>query len=429
MKIGVIGPKSSCVIVKRSIYEIDEKIEVRCYEKESVNTCHEVIEEAERECNAILFTGCAIESYISGVYEMKRPHAAIEKSIISVSGAFLEMQKANMEIDAFSIDVVETQVIEDLLDAFQIKARNIYSSSFKPGVAEQEYVNWHMQLQKEGKTNVALTAFAWVYNRLKENGFHVIYLEPTRAMVRLALERLKSQYVLNKAEYSQIAVEILQLTNHNRLRESYYTGMLEKTDVEKEIIRYVESVQGSLFPFGRREYIVFTNAGTVRENGNQNRILELQETVQKLGIKLNVGLGTGVTAYEAETNARKALEYTLKKGKQEVYAIDAKDILTGPIGRERQLQYELISSDPKIQKISQETGLSANSILKIMAIAEVRKSFIFDAHELAGCLEVTPRSARRIMNKIIEAGYGKVYAKETTVSGGRPKTVIQILFE
>ena len=89
----------------------------------------------------------------------------------------------------------------------------------------------------------------------------------------------------------------------------------------------------------------------------------------------------------------------------------------------------MISSDPKFREISEKTGLSINSILKIIAIAEVRQSYIFDAHQLAECLNVTVRSARRIMNKIREAGYGKLYAKESTAAGGRPKALVEILFK
>ena len=79
------------------------------------------------------------------------------------------------------------------------------------------------------------------------------------------------------------------------------------------------------------------------------------------------------------------------------------------------------------RKFQQKTGLSTTSILKIIAIADVRKSYIFDAHQLAECLGITVRSARRIMNKIMEAGYGKVYAKKTAAAGGRPKALVEIL--
>ena len=57
----------------------------------------------------------------------------------------------------------------------------------------------------------------------------------------------------------------------------------------------------------------------------------------------------------------------------------------------------------------------------------MRHSDVFDAHELADCLEVTTRSARRIISRLIEAGCGEVYAKENAASRGRPKSLVRIL--
>ena len=37
MKVGVIGSKSSCEVVKKSIKEIDSSVEVASYEEEQVN--------------------------------------------------------------------------------------------------------------------------------------------------------------------------------------------------------------------------------------------------------------------------------------------------------------------------------------------------------------------------------------------------------
>ena len=207
-------------------------------------------------------------------------------------------------------------------------------------------------------------------------------------------------------------------------------SMLEKADIEKEIIKYTEGIQGAIFASGRREYIVFSNSGAVQEEFNQRKLLNLQKKVQEeKKISLNVGIGTGGTMNDAEMNARRALDFSLKNAKQEIFWIDAGQTQHGPLGKEIQLEYQLISSDPKLQKISEKTGLSTTSILKIIAIADVRKSYIFDAHQLAECLGITVRSARRIMNKIMEAGYGKVYAKKTAAAGGRPKALVEILFK
>ena len=211
---------------------------------------------------------------------------------------------------------------------------------------------------------------------------------------------------------------------------NYEASMLAKADIEKEIIKYTEGIQGAIFASGRREYIVFSNSGAVQEEFNQRKLLNLQKKVQEENkISLNVGIGTGGTMNDAEMNARRALDFSLKNAKQEIFWIDAGQTQHGPLGKEIQLEYQLISSDPKLQEISEKTGLSTTSILKIIAIADVRKSYIFDAHQLAECLGITVRSARRIMNKIMEAGYGKVYAKKTAAAGGRPKALVEILFK
>ena len=165
MKVGVIGSKSSCEVVKKSIKEIDSSVEVASYEEEQVNRSDRLIEECEQECDAVLFTGCAIESFVGRNYHFTRPHVSVEKSVVSIAGAFLQMQKSNIELDAFSIDIVEKQVIEDLLDAFDILARNIYSCPFQAGVEEEQYVEWHMKLLDEGKVNVALTSLRWVVQK------------------------------------------------------------------------------------------------------------------------------------------------------------------------------------------------------------------------------------------------------------------------
>lgn len=431
MKIGVVGPQISCENVSKNLLYIDHSIEVCCYPRERVSECAEVMEQCLKECDAILFTGCAIESYVTNMLEISKPHTSVQKSIISIAGAFMTMQGKNIALDAFSIDVVESELIEDILDAFQIVAKHIYSCPFRPGIEEQKYVEWHIQLQKEGKTNVALTAFAWVYETLRSKGYKALYLGPTRTMIRQALGKLKNEYALHRAEYSQIAVEILQIANYEHLNVNYYNGMIEKNEIEKQVIQYTQKIQGALFPSGRGEYIIFANAGVLKSVANHEDVLKLQQAVSEMGVVLGVGIGMGITALKAELNARKALGYSQKRKKErpELYWIDEHSTLVGPVCAEEQLQYELISSDPKVKDAAERAGLSVSSLLKIIAIAKAQKSYIFDAHGMADCLGVTDRSARRIMNKILNAGLGRVYTKETSLSGGRPKVLIELLLD
>ena len=67
VKIGIVGPKSSCESIARDMHYIDPGVEVRCYVREQVSACAEVYPDCERTCDAVLFTGRAVGG---GVWHM-----------------------------------------------------------------------------------------------------------------------------------------------------------------------------------------------------------------------------------------------------------------------------------------------------------------------------------------------------------------------
>ena len=83
--------------------------------------------------------------------------------------------------------------------------------------------------------------------------------------------------------------------------------MINKSKVDKIIVEYVRSIQGSIFNFGRDEYIVFSHKGAIDNEENYNKLFKLQKEVKLNGFSLGVGIGIGTTAYQAETNGYKAL--------------------------------------------------------------------------------------------------------------------------
>ena len=83
--------------------------------------------------------------------------------------------------------------------------------------------------------------------RKRRQGF---YLEPKRSQVRDALADLEKGWALAQAEYSQIAVELIQMSNFPEKEDQYYSAMASKAEFEVELIRYARGIQGSVFPLG-----------------------------------------------------------------------------------------------------------------------------------------------------------------------------------
>ena len=427
MIIGIVGPLFSSSKIKDCLENLEDDKEIKIYNREKVEDTLEVINDCENECDVIMFTGCAVSEYIKDHHDIKKPYDFVSRGGTSITKALWEIKLAYANYDRFSIDVIENEVLDDIIKELSIEPTTMYTKPFTKHTNESEYIKWHEDLYKENKTDVMITGFTDVYNELKKKGYPVYRLEPTIPLIKVCYKHLKSKYALSMAQYSQIAVEILSLSDKNDI-EYYYSNMIKKADMDKCIINYVRSIQGSIFPFGRNEYIIFANKGAIYDEENYNKLSVLAKDAKNIGFSISIGLGVGTTAYQAETNARKALTKSIDSKNSKIFMVDEDNTLIGPLGEEKELNYSLVVSDEKLMVISEKTGLSCESIVKIMALSETRKSNIYDSKELADLLDLSERSARRILQKIVSADYGKIIAKETSNGKGRPKNLTEILF-
>lgn len=428
MKIGIIGPSDSSQKIYEYLSQLDKEIEIKQYISERVANTLEKISICEKECDAIIFTGCGVSEAVKSKYEVKKPNGFVSRGGTSILKAFWDVKKDNMKLDRFSIDVVENETLEDILQEIDINNKEVFSLPFSNEIDEMEYAKWHIDLYEQNKISVMLTGFAGVYNELKSKGYPVYRLHATRPLIKVCYEKVKGEFELNKAQYSQVAVEVLSLADYKGSNENYYSNMIKKSEMDKIIVEYVRSIQGSVFNFGRDEYIIFAHKGAVDNTNNYNKLFKLQKEIKNIGFSLGVGIGIGVTAYQAESNGYKALKRCEDSDDFYIYSIDENDFIKGPLGLDNELNYSLVSSNEKIIDISNKTGLSCESVSKLMAINEIRQSKVYDTKELADYLDISDRSARRILNKIVAADLGRVCAKETSKGGGRPKSLIELLF-
>lgn len=428
MKIGIIGTSSSCNLIENNLLQIDPQLELQSYPHEKIEDCISVVGICEQVCDAIIFSGRGVYYAAKSQYTFKKPHTFVAKNSSSIWMMFCQIIKAQVTLDNFSIDVIDKHDLEDVMYEFQIKANNIYSFPLKEYRQEEDYIQWHLQLFQENKINHALTGFWWVYLELTKQGYPVFYLPPTRSGVRLCYEKIKDEYALQEAQYAQIAVQILHLSHCGDASRDYYSNMLKKLSAEQLIIEYVREIQASIFHFGHNEYVIFTNKGLVSNEINYASLYKLQDKIKLCGFTLHLGIGAGFTVYKAEMNARKALNHSLKYKNFSIFLVNEQDEIIGPLNTNETKQYALVSSDKEVLKLSAQSGLSCQSISKIIVTCKARKSKIFDAAEFADCLNISTRSARRILNKLVSVNLGKFYGKEDHPVAGRPKSLIELLF-
>ena len=94
--------------------------------------------------------------------------------------------------------------------------------------------------------------------------------------------------------------------------------------------------------------------------------------------------------------------------------------IRGPIGECDELKYKMHIVDSKFLKMSREIGISPSYLDKIKAIIADSHKDTFDSTDLAACLGIGERSARRVLKKFLDSGYGELNGKEMSTQVGRP---------
>lgn len=415
MKIGIVGPRDSVENIGSKLLKVDKNIEYIHYIREEVSKVAEVIDQCEKEVDGIILSGAGVHSTIKKYKHLKKPSAYIHRKAQSIISTLWKVKKDFENLGNFSIDVVTQEALDEAIEELDIPSNSIQIMPFSHTHKEDEYILWHKKLFDENKIDFILTGFGAVYSKLKEDGYPVYRLMPTFSQVKDAYNTIIHKTQISKLQSSQIAVQIIKLTK--KTNENYYEELSVQNILEKEIISYVREVQGALYSSGRDEYIIFGTKGSFK-----NTINSFNKLITNVKFEISSGIGYGGTAYEADTNARNALLASIKENG--IFIIDETSTLIGPIDLSKE---HLSPLDEKVKKISLQTSISSPHIYKIIQLLDRKGASTIDSKELAGFLEISERSARRIINKFIDSGLGVLEVGEH-LSKGRPKNVIKLSF-
>lgn len=426
MKIGIIGPELSGKQIQAHLRAISPETETILYPREATASALEVIDQCEAECTAVLFTGVAVCSSVIQRHTMIRAYEYVTKDAYSLMNTLRQMERQGLELDEFSIDAVEPHVVEDAFSECGITPRHIRYLPMD-SYEEQSYIQWHQDLWDRGESKAILTGFVWIYHHFRDKGYPVFYLSGSRFTVREAFNRLVARLKLKEAHSAQIVVEIIELDNVSESAGSYYSDRLRTCQCESLITEYCRRMEASFFRSGQNRYIIFANRGGVKREENYQWLYDLQSEILKTGLHPNMGIGFGSTAYQSEIHASKALSHAKAAKGSYIYLVDENDTLAGPLGSESAISYDLISRDDQVEQIARETGMSGTYIAKLMALIQLRGDAEFDVKELADCLNITVRSAHRIIRKLLECGYASVCGRESS-GAGRPKSLVRLHF-
>lgn len=365
-------------------------------------------------CDAVLFSGALPYFFTKeACKELTVPVLYLEQDETAlITSLFHILQHHEIKPEHVSIDLMDTAFVDHIMTDLHLQNPPQYVMDYKSSLPHNfsinEYATFHQRLFQEGKTRFALTSIHSVYDRLVQLNIPCMrMIDPAKSLMR-TINEARSQALLSKRKASTIAaVRLIVQEKNSGLQKLVHLmeGTLQKKDDDSA-------------------YTVFSNRGSI-EN-----LLETAEFHSFFQVNQPVlaGFGYGHTAAQAEENAETALSFASKYDTEScAFIVNEDKELSGPYpdkNKKQQLKY----NHPDMLSLAKQLKLSPANLSKIMQFYKNRTFRDFTAAELSDYMQISRRSAERILKKLVDNGSARITGEEMTYAQGRPRAVYELSF-
>src|SRR5487761_1688395 len=308
-------------------------------------------------------------------------------------GALLRAGRSDAhDLARVSVDVLSRADVEEAYAELGLPAQGVHIREETASAAT--LAAFHERLWRRDETTPALTCLNSVAERLSAAGVPVVTVRPTGGAIRAGL---RTATLLG----SQRRREELRLTVHRFL------------------VQEAQRIQATVSPMGDHCFYVTATRGSLHPPTDGFRVPPFTERARTaLGIALDVGVGMGRTAQEAEAHARAALGRSQSGQRAGVFALDREGRALVPAPRQPALPTQ--QARPK--------GIETLSRLADK-LAGADAALVVDAEMAGSLLGVTPRTARRLLRTLVDEGLAWPLPPSRTPQPGRPRQFYRLIVE
>ena len=431
--IGVIGPEALIQKIKYTLKSFPNFKPIFSTVTPNSNIT-EVSRELMHEVDVLMFTEYHLYNLAKQTLDFAIP---VHYVPLMGTGLYrsLFLVKNSYGLKRLSIDTIDRKYVEQILHELQEEQYELdvfKSRNHAPMISD--IIKFHVH-NHQSHGAIALTGIQEVSIQLTDMKIPNEWVTPTNQDMIVSLERALLATKTRRNKESQIVFGLIDVDNFKKLIEGYtseHDVQLLKLQIQQMLLDYIKQLDGHLISLGGKEYSFITTRGIFeRETRGYKFIPLLQEANNKMGITLSVGVGFGRTAAEAGSHARLALGQAKELGGNVCYIVREDKSVLGPVDITTDTQYEqydLSITDAQLLEKAEKAGMSAAYMTKLMARVARHKKYDYTAQELASTLNITIRSAHRILLKWMDAEIVDIVGEEKITYKGRPRRIYRLSF-
>ncbi|WP_026582860.1 hypothetical protein [Bacillus sp. J33] len=432
IRVGVVGPEDSVGHILALAREYSELEMIPYIYKETKET-ENIIREFQTNIDLWFFSGQAPYYYArsKGLIQEENAHYPPLYGS-SLLGTLLEAQIREGGFRNASLDTIQQSELDTLRNTYFLGDLHIHSFSYNEYEPAEEIIRFHKKLYEEGKAEIALTCVLEVYDRLKEYGIPCYRVVPSPVAINLALRYLKERGQSNWYKRSQIAIVGLEVMHSaSSLEEQHFTYEMKRHELEfkQVLLDYAEKVQGSFVQIGDGLFFIYTTRGEMDMHFQESSMYSLIEEARVHSkLKVRIGIGYGLTAYDAEQNVRSALQYARNKETSPVISVDENKQIQEhlPDSGDEAISYQQRKWGEEWEERFKDAKISPVIVSKIEYLSKHYQKNIVTAQEISRWLKNTERNSRRIMAELERLGLAKVTGEEQPGQRGRPRKLYEL---
>jgi hypothetical protein len=206
-----------------------------------------------------------------------------------------------------SVDVLSRSAVDEAMAEIGMPASHVHVQD-EPGTPAA-LAAFHERLWRAGRTSVAFTCLRSVAARLSAARVPVYPVSPTGPAIRSALRTAALLGANRRLEAAQLAVVVVEVPGLREGQGRRGVRRLSREEIRLSVHRLLVQealrMQASVTPLGDHGFLVTATGGSLSAVTDGFRRLPFVDRARaELGLGLEVGVGTGPTAQAAETQAR-----------------------------------------------------------------------------------------------------------------------------
>ncbi|AOT72069.1 helix-turn-helix domain-containing protein [Geosporobacter ferrireducens] len=441
MKIGFLGTEIRLDLIKKVVNTFFTDIEpVYIVDgKDFYNIDTEAkLKELKKDMNGFIFAGELQYHFYNNIFFPDIPCDYIRKDWSSLQNSFLSITLKGIAFTNVSIDSYSSSLISNLMKDLGVQNDNchikiIERRNFDKTYSENLYQQ-HKKMYFNKEVKGCITAIFPVYEQLLKDNIPCVYAKPTTDVIRKTIHYIEEQYHINMGKTRNIAIIIIKIIpkkEYSYIRKDEYLYMHEKIKVAEEVYYFAKNTNAAVVNESIDKFVILMNKKDLIEYTNSLQDFYLLNSIyNNTNCDVNIGIGYGFNPSEAKFNANLAIEKADINDKNITYIVPSTNSVVGPLDflvidkKENEMDIE----DKVFLELSRESGVSQSVIYKIYVLIEKYKKNTFTSLELSQKLNVSQRSASRMLRKLEDSRIARIVGKKVTGNLGRPSDIYEIKF-